>query len=342
MGWDLPYTKRTGNAGIVRSLISGADIAIANFENPAPNSFRFHASGTVFSANPKDIAGVKDAGIDWVSLANNHIGDAGRTGMLQTMTNLDKYGIAHGGLGKNLAAAHKATLLKAGGVTVGILGYDMIAPSYWAGASTAGSAHMTAKALKADIKAARKAGADVVIVFPHWGIEYRAAPSATQRRLGQAAIDAGADLVIGNHPHWAEAMEVYKGKPIWYALGNLVFDQTWSEYTMEGITLELTFRGSTLVQVAHPPAPDPRPVPAQPHGPGGLGQVRDGPGLEGVRRAARLVGAAAIPPEMRRRSRWVGSAPAVGSGLGALRAPRTGPPPDPAPGPATRAGRTPP
>ncbi len=190
-----------------------------------------------------------DAGLDWVSLANNHIGDAGRKGMLQTMRNLNKRGLAHGGLGKDLEAAHEATLLQAGDVTVGFLGYDMIAPAYHAGTDLAGSAGMTKKALKRDIRAARAAGADVVVVFPHWGIEYRATPTDTQRRLGHAAIDAGADLVIGNHPHWAEGMEVYKGKPIWYALGNFVFDQTWSDYTMEGITLELTFRDSELVQV---------------------------------------------------------------------------------------------
>ena len=81
------------------------------------------------------------------------------------------------------------------------------------------------------------AGADLVIVFPHWGVEYTTRVSAQQERLGHAAIDAGADLVIGNHPHWAGAVEIYDGKPIWYALGNLVFDQTWSEPTMEGITL---------------------------------------------------------------------------------------------------------
>jgi hypothetical protein len=248
MGWDTPYTKRTGNPGAVRHLISGADLAIANFENPAPNQFSFHASGTTFSANPAYIAAVKDAGIDWVSLANNHIGDQGRRGVLQTVANLDARGIAHGGAGPNATAAHKATLIDVGGITVGMLGYDAIAPGYNATANAAGSARITAAALKADIKAARKAGADVVIVFPHWGIEYHAQPSAAQRQLGRAAIDAGADMVIGNHPHWAEGMEVYKGKPIWYALGNLVFDQTWSNYTMEGITLELTFRGKDLVQ----------------------------------------------------------------------------------------------
>ena len=95
----------------------------------------------------------------------------------------------------------------------------------------------------------RAAGADLVIVFPHWGVEYTTQVSAQQERLGHAAIDAGADMVIGNHPHWAGAVEIYKGKPIWYALGNFVFDQTWSEPTMEGITLELTFDGTRLVQV---------------------------------------------------------------------------------------------
>ncbi len=248
-GWKLPRTKRTGNAGIVRDLVSGADIAIANFENPAPNAFRFHDHGTTFSANPAYIAGLAKAGIDWVSLANNHIGDAGRTAILQTMANLDKQGILHSGAGKNTADAHKPALLEAGGETIAILGYDTIAPTYAAGTSKPGSAQMTSAALKADVAAARKAGADIVIVFPHWGIEYRATPTASQKRLAHAAIDAGADLVIGNHPHWAEAMEVYKGKPIWYALGNFVFDQTWSEPTMEGITLELTFNGKQLVQV---------------------------------------------------------------------------------------------
>jgi poly-gamma-glutamate capsule biosynthesis protein CapA/YwtB (metallophosphatase superfamily) len=77
---------------------------------------------------------------------------------------------------------------------------------------------------------------------------YRAKPFAAQQKLARQIIDAGADMVIGNHAHWAGAMEVYKGRPIWYALGNFVFDQTWSEPTMEGITLELTFRGSELVR----------------------------------------------------------------------------------------------
>jgi poly-gamma-glutamate synthesis protein (capsule biosynthesis protein) len=89
----------------------------------------------------------------------------------------------------------------------------------------------------------------VVIVYPHWGIEYRAKPSDSQRSLAKAWAKAGADLVIGNHAHWAAAMEAIGDVPVWYALGNLVFDQTWSTKTMEGITLELTFEGETLRQI---------------------------------------------------------------------------------------------
>jgi poly-gamma-glutamate synthesis protein (capsule biosynthesis protein) len=233
----------------MRTLVGGADLAIANFENPAPVRFTWHSRGTVFTADPALIAGLAEAGLDWVSLANNHIRDAGSTGILQTITALDRHGIAHGGAGAGYAAAHAPTILTARGVKVAFLGYDTIAASYWTKtASAVGSAQMTEAALKADIAAARAAGAQVVVVFPHWGVEYTTRISAQQARLGRAAIDLGADLVIGNHPHWAGALEIYKGRPIWYALGNFVFDQTWSEPTMEGITLELTFDEARLVQ----------------------------------------------------------------------------------------------
>ena len=249
MGWDTPYTKRTGNAGAFRNLIKGADIAAANFENPAPNKWTWHTSKTVFSANPKFIDGLANAGIDYVSLANNHIRDAGGAGILQTIANVEKRGIAVSGAGRNLAAARKPAILDAAGTKVAILGYDAIAGGSHATATRVGSAGLSAKAVKADVAAARKAGADVVIVYPHWGTEYDPTPFATQKTLARMIIDSGADMVIGNHAHWAGAMEVYKGKPIWYALGNFVFDQTWSEPTMEGITLELTFRGTILAQV---------------------------------------------------------------------------------------------
>jgi hypothetical protein len=247
-GWRLPRVSRSGNAGVVRALVKGADLSIANFENPAPDAFRYDTSGTVFSADPALIEGLANAGIDYVGLANNHIRDAGGNGILQTIANLGDFGIRSSGAGKNLVAARTPAILEAGGTKLGILAYDTIAKSYAAGTNRVGSAIMTAKAVREDVKKARDAGAEVVIVFPHWGTEYDATPSKSQQALARAAIDAGADMIIGNHAHWAAAMEVYEGKPIWYGLGNFVFDQTWSEPTMEGITLELTFRGPSLVQ----------------------------------------------------------------------------------------------
>ena len=248
-GWDLPRARRTGDSGAVRQLLRGADLAIANFENPAPDNFRYHTSGTVFSADPRLIDGLKHAGIDYVSLANNHIRDAGGQGILDTIDNLDARGIAHSGAGRNVAAARKPAIFKRGGIKVAILGYDTIARYYAATVTGPGSAQLSVAVVRKDVAAARRAGADVVIVFPHWGTEYDPTPFAGQQRLAHACIDAGADLVIGNHAHWAGAVEVYKGRPIWYALGNFVFDQTWSEPTMEGITLELTFQRAKLVQV---------------------------------------------------------------------------------------------
>jgi hypothetical protein len=252
-GWPVPTGKRTGNAGAVRDLLTGADIAVANFENPAPNAPRYHTEGTVFSADPKLISGLKNAGIDVVSIANNHIGDAGDAGILQTIANLDKYGIKHAGAGKNDVAAHRPAIVNIGGVRVAILGYDTIAKYYTAGVNSPGSARLSAPAVKADVAAARAAGADLVVVYPHWGTEYDPTPFPAQQALARSIIDAGADLIIGNHAHWVGAMEIYKGHPIWYALGNFVFDQVWSEPTQEGLLLELSFNGSHLVQVRmHP------------------------------------------------------------------------------------------
>ncbi len=232
----------------MRALHQGRRPGDRELREPGAGPVPVPHDGTVFSADPRLIEGISSAGIDYVSLANNHIRDAGASGVLQTIENLDDHGIAHSGAGRNLRAARRPAMLEANGTTVAILAYDAIARYYFAGRDRVGSAGLSAKAVKADVAAARKAGAELVIVFPHWGTEYKARPFSAQQRLARQIVDAGADMIIGNHAHWAGAMEVYKGRPIWYALGNFVFDQVWSEPTMEGITLELTFRGSQMLQ----------------------------------------------------------------------------------------------
>jgi hypothetical protein len=248
-GHKVPQARRIGGKGAVRSLLTGADLAMANFENPAPDRFRYHTEGTVFSADPALIGGLEKAGFDYVSLGNNHIRDAGAAGIAQTRRHLKRHGIAYSGAGKTLSEARAPAMFEVGEVTVAVLGYDTIARNYAATKERPGNAQASAGVVKADVRKAREAGADIVIIYPHWGTEYKATPHTAQKRLARAMINAGADLVIGNHAHWAGAMEIYKGRPIWYALGNFVFDQDWSEPTMEGITLELTFQGTDLVQI---------------------------------------------------------------------------------------------
>jgi poly-gamma-glutamate synthesis protein (capsule biosynthesis protein) len=252
-GWVVPRTERSGDGGAVRELLQGADRSIVNLEGPAPRRASFHPEGTSFSFRQDLLQGLANAGIDIVSLANNHIGDAGKKGIVETVAALDALGIDHAGAGASEKAARAPATFAVGGVTVAVLGYDGVAPGYAARGAKPGSASLSVHDPVADIRAARRAGADVVIVYPHWGVEYRATPTAAQRTWAHRMVDAGADLVIGNHAHWTAAMEVYKGRPIWYALGNFVFDQTWSEETMEGLVLELTFDEATLVQARmHP------------------------------------------------------------------------------------------
>jgi len=248
-GWKVPTIVSTGHPGAMRNLISAADLALANMEESAPDKFTFHPHGTVFTGDPALITGIANAGIDVASVASTHIGDGGRAGILQTIASLEKNGIAAFGAGPNLAAARQPAIFDEGGVKVAILGYDGISSKYYGATdTTTGDAPLNGDYIKEDVAAARAAGAQVVIVFPHWGVEYTFGPTKLQQQLGRLAIDAGADLVIGNHPHWVQSLEIYKGKPIWYSLGNFTFDQSWSEPTLEGVTLELTFHGSTLVQ----------------------------------------------------------------------------------------------
>ena len=248
LGWVLPVAVRTAAAGSVRALLAGADRSIVNLEGPAPVHATYHADGLTFSFTQASLVGLANAGIDIVSLANNHIGNAGRRAIVETVAALDRLGIGHAGAGATSKAARAPATFTVGDVRVAVLAYDAIAPRYAAGATTPGSAGLSGAGPAADISAARRAGADVVIVYPHWGVEYRATPTSGQRSWAHRMIDAGADLVIGNHAHWAAAMEVYKGRPVWYALGDFVFDIVRSEETEEGLILELTFRGPTLVQ----------------------------------------------------------------------------------------------
>ena len=241
------YVRGGGVNGLMRSLFQNADLSIANLESPTPKKWRQHNSGTTFTGNPALLRVLKEAGIDFLSLANNHIGDGGVSRIPETIAAVTAAGMGSGGAGANLAEAQRPWLTNVGGITVGIVAVDQVNPSTHARVNRAGSAPIGVLEMRASIAAARAAGADVVIVFPHWGLEFQAQPTASQRRFAKRAIEAGADMILGSHSHWASAMEIINGKPVFYSMGNFIFDQNWSVETSQGLVIESTFIGSRLV-----------------------------------------------------------------------------------------------
>jgi poly-gamma-glutamate synthesis protein (capsule biosynthesis protein) len=212
-------------------------------------AFRWHPHGLTFTF----LAGLRNAGVDLVTIGNNHIGNAGPGGVIETIRHLDDLGIAHVGAGRNGSTARAPAWFDIAGQRIALLGYDAVRPAYNATAKRAGSAGLVPAHYRADVAAARDAGADVVVVLPHWGSEYKAAPTSKQRAHARALGAAGTTVVLGSHSHWAGAMELVDGRPVLYSLGNLIFDLTRSEETVEGLIVEITFDGARPTQIRlHP------------------------------------------------------------------------------------------
>ena len=209
-----------------QSVIDEADIFMANEEFP------FSTRGTpaedkqfTFRAAPSLIFVFKELGIDIVTLANNHAMDYGTDALLDTCDTLDKAGIARVGAGKNLDEAKAPVILEAQGKKIGFLGASRVIPvGSWNATSTKPGMLTTydPKILVDEIKKLRDQ-CDYLVVYVHWGIERNETPEDYQRALGKQYIDAGADVVIGSHPHVLQGVEYYKGKPIVYSLGNFIF-----------------------------------------------------------------------------------------------------------------------
>ncbi len=195
-------TVRVGPKGAVRELLSGADIAIVNHEAPAPNDHSYHPTGLVFTVDPDLLEGVRDAGIDAISLANNHIRNAGSKGVTETIRNARKAGMRSFGAGADEDRARRPLCFEQAGTRVCFLGYNEVDTAVHAVRDgRAGAAELVSAVVADDITTLRRDGADVVIVWPHWGREYVTTTEAKQRRWAREMIRAGADVVLGNHSH---------------------------------------------------------------------------------------------------------------------------------------------
>jgi hypothetical protein len=251
-GHDIPDYQLSGPNGIVRDMTKNADLAIVNHESPIAYNWTFHLHGFFFSGKPALTEIFTRAGIDWMSLANNHMKDYGSGGISDTRDILDKYGIKYAGAGKDLAQARQYSILTVKGVKIAILPCSAIAPSIFATDASSGVMPCRNRYLLDDIREA-KTKADFVIMFPHWGVEYDRDPQLYQRGWVKKWRRAGADLVVGAHSHVAGAIEEIDGMPVFYSMGNFIFDQNWATYTMESFLIEATFNGKEIVQLRlHP------------------------------------------------------------------------------------------
>jgi len=205
----------------VLPLLRRASIVLGNLEGPfarfAPRQQRTHS----YRVDPTLAHALQRAGINLVTLANNHLLDCGRAGVFETLHALDQAGVAAVGAGVDKRAAHRPVIRAAGGLRVGVLGY------YWnrrcaAGDHLPGSAMDPPEALAEDIGALRKEVDRVVVTF-HWGVPYQPYPSGDDQARARLAIDCGADVVIGHHPHIVQPVEVYRGRAIFYSVGNFAF-----------------------------------------------------------------------------------------------------------------------
>jgi poly-gamma-glutamate capsule biosynthesis protein CapA/YwtB (metallophosphatase superfamily) len=185
----------------------------------------------VFRGPVQALPALKDAGFDVFTLANNHTLDYGWMGLQDTMDALDDHGLKHVGSGVDATEAYTPVYIESKGITVAYIAISRVLPevSWKAAARHPGVAdgYNPAGAEKA-IGAAKK-NADLVVVLVHWGIERAARPDKFQTSLGHRLVDAGADLVIGSHPHVLQGFEFYKNKWIAYSLGNFVFNSTTDE-----------------------------------------------------------------------------------------------------------------
>ncbi len=229
----------------VAALLASADLAFANLESPFSDHGKNIEKGMVFRAEPEMIAALTSAGIDIVSTANNHARDCGGHGIDFTLDLLAKNGIQSVGTGTSRELAHQGTIIARKGVGFGFLGYTFDQSNGNHSDRDDRIAMLDAEEMTADVERLIER-CDVVIVSMHAGSEYQANPNAQQQRFARAAIEAGASLVVGHHPHVTQPVEVYLNGLIFYSLGNLVFDQFQRKDTQQGWIADVRFNGPRI------------------------------------------------------------------------------------------------
>jgi poly-gamma-glutamate synthesis protein (capsule biosynthesis protein) len=230
----------------IAPLLAASDITFVNLESPFSDRGPYYENGLIFHAPPETIAGLKLAGVSIASTANNHARDCGPHGVAYTITWLRAHGIQPLGSSESEAATHAGIVLVRNGVRFGFLGYTYDQSNgNWRDIDPRIALADPATVCR-DIAALRQR-CDVVVVSMHNGIEYMPKPSKAQIAFAHAAIDCGATLVVGHHPHVTQPEEYYKSGLIFYSLGNFVFDQYQREATQHGEVVQISFLGRQIL-----------------------------------------------------------------------------------------------
>ena len=219
---------------------AGADIRITNLECVVSTRGQANDKMYTFQAHPRVIP-VLQKHFDAVTLANNHSGDFGPDAFAQMLSLLKEAGLAQVGGGMNLKDAHTPLVFTRNGLRIAVLSYNEFHPrSFEAGFDIPGVAWSEDQQVMEDIQTARRIHrADLVIPIMHWGWENERTANPRQRQLAKLMIDAGADAVIGGHPHVTQDVSVYKGKPIVYSVGNFVMKETDNAFQRKGWVLKM-------------------------------------------------------------------------------------------------------
>lgn len=201
-----------------------ADLALVNLECAISTRGRPLAKEFTFRGHPSSLPAMVEAGVDVANLGNNHAADFGREALIDTVRHLGEAGVEPVGAGPDAAAAYRHVVLERRGLRVAFLGATRVLPYHFgAGPDLPGVASAYDEVRFLDAVRAADADADVVVVSIHWGVELATRPNAIQVRVGRALVDAGADVVIGHHPHVLQPVVRYRGGVIAYSLGNFVF-----------------------------------------------------------------------------------------------------------------------
>lgn len=233
------------------TLLCDADIFMLNQEFPfGTTGEAMEEKEYTFRVPPEYTMILKELGADVVTLANNHMLDFGRGPLGETLETLEEAEIFHVGAGRNLGEAKACQTIEVQGKKIGFLGASRVIPEHSWNATSHNSGIFTTydpKLLLEEIQTAKEKN-DYVVVYVHWGIERNTEPEDYQKSLARQYIDAGADAVIGSHPHVLQGIEFYQGKPIFYSLGNFIF----SNRDYETILAELELEENGVRVKVHP------------------------------------------------------------------------------------------